>query len=148
MTYLKMLVCFFTLIFTNNLYSQNLSMHKWKNRLLIIATNDLENSLFKDQLKELEKHSEGLNERRLLIYQVNDVKYRKGLEEEGEWDNIEKKEIMNFQKNLNSNFEIILIGLDGWVKLQQSKLLLTDELFLMIDAMCNSPLMIKTRLQK
>jgi len=119
----------------NNLYSQDLSMHKWKNRLLIIATNDPENSLFKEQLRELKKYPEGLNERKLLIYQVNDMKYREGLEEEGEWENIEKKEIINFQQDLNSNFEIILIGLDGGVKLQQFKVLLTDELFLMIDAM-------------
>jgi len=119
----------------NNLYSQDLSMHKWKNRLIIISTNDLENSLFKKQLKELKEYPKGLTERRLLIYQVKDMKYREGLEDNKEWKNVETKYLINFQKDSNSNFEIILIGLDGRVKLQQSKVLSTDELFSIIDAM-------------
>jgi len=135
MKYLKILICFSTLIFTNNLHSQDLSMHQWKNRLLIIATNDLENPLFKEQLEELEKCREGLNERKLLIYQVNDMKYKEGVAKEGEWESIEKMEGINSLKGVSSNFKITLIGLDGGVKLQQSKILTADELFLIIDAM-------------
>jgi len=134
MIYLKVLMCFFAFICTNNLSSQDLSMHKWKNRLIIVATNDLENPLFKKQLKEFKEYPKGLNERKLVIYQVKDMEYREGLEGDGAWKKMETKE-MNIQKDSNSNFEITLIGLDGWVKLQQSKVLSTEELFLIIDAM-------------
>lgn len=124
-----------TLIYVNNLFSQDLSMHKWKNRLVIVITNNIENSLFKEQLEELKKDSAGLNERKLVVYQVKNMEYLEGLEIDGKWERIETEGMLNLKKESNSNFEIILIGLDGWVKLRQSKMLMTAELFSIIDAM-------------
>lgn len=112
-----------------NISGQDFSKHKWENRLVVIFTQDNDNSLFQKQLKELIENEEGLLERKILVYNVLPERYKIGLQKEIKWE-----------KNTNYilrdvPFEISLIGLDGGIKLSQMEILTAEKLFGIIDQM-------------
>jgi len=112
--------------------AQNLKTHKWQNRLLLIISEDKSNINFQNQIKHLQSHKEHLTERKLLIYKVLPNKYIKGLENE------ELKLSNDLYKKYNSklkSFKVVLIGLDGRVKLKQSEIISIEKLDGIIDAM-------------
>lgn len=113
--------------------AQSLSSHQWKDRLVVIYSDDPTNSTFQNQLNELKKESEGIRDRKIVIYQSINGKFKKGLVENKNWDNPE----IEFKKlnHSSSKFEVLLIGLDGGVKLRKTDLLTTEELFGTIDQM-------------
>lgn len=113
--------------------AQSLSSHQWKDRLVVIYSDDPTNSTFQNQLNELKKESEGIRDRKIVIYQSINGKVKKGLVENKNWDNPE----IEFKKlnHSSSKFEVLLIGLDGGVKLRKTDLLTTEELFGTIDQM-------------
>lgn len=113
--------------------AQSLSSHQWKDRLVVIYSDDPTNSTFQNQLNELKKESEGIRDRKIVIYQSINGKVKKGLIENKNWDNPE----IEFKKlnHSSSKFEVLLIGLDGGVKLRKTDLLTTEELFGTIDQM-------------
>ena len=125
----------FTILILNSLsvYSQSLSSYQWKNRLVLIQTTNPQNQLFKTQIQELEDHLKGLEERRIIVFKFTPDSFQKGFEQDAPWENLNsslKKDLRN-----SSEFEIILIGLDGGVKLRKNEFLSTDQLFRLIDQM-------------
>lgn len=112
--------------------AQELSSHKWKDRLLLILTT--ENSKFQhhEQIKILQDNIEGLEERKLVIYSVMPDQFKKGIGAES-W--IESARLNDRYRQEGKEFEVILIGLDGGVKLRQSEILSIEKLFATIDAM-------------
>lgn len=120
------------LIMSQDIYAQKLSHHKWENRLVLILTNDIDNPTYQSQLLEFNKEAEGLAERKLIIYQVLPDKYVTGLADSSEWI-VSSKLYGNYQKE--SVFEVILIGLDGRIKLRQTEILSCEALFSLIDTM-------------
>ncbi|UZD22739.1 DUF4174 domain-containing protein [Algoriphagus halophytocola] len=114
-------------------FAQDLSSHQWKNRLIIIQTKNPGDPLFKQQIHELQTHQKGLDERRIVVYQNTDQKYRQGLTLEGKWVSTFKESEKSPKEN--KEFQISLIGLDGGVKLQKNTVLSCDELFKTIDQM-------------
>ncbi|MDJ0645205.1 MAG: DUF4174 domain-containing protein [Flavobacteriaceae bacterium] len=128
-----------TLIFTASFLvvtlqgqAQSLTKHQWKNRVLIVLTDDSNDILYSNQIKELESDIKGLHERKLVIYKVSPKNYSVGLKVN---DFIDSDLFYKQYKRSSTSFEIILIGLDGGVKLRQSGLLTLKELFAIIDAM-------------
>ncbi|MBB6325038.1 hypothetical protein FHS59_000653 [Algoriphagus iocasae] len=116
-----------------SVYSQSLSSYQWKNRLVLIQTTNPQNQLFKTQIQELEDHLKGLEERRIVVFKFTPGSFQKGFEQDAPWENLNsslKKDLRN-----SSEFEIILIGLDGGVKLRKNEFLSTDQLFRLIDQM-------------
>ena len=113
--------------------AQKLSSHQWKDRVILIQSNESSSQLLKSQISELKKHEKGLEERRLVIYQINSDQIKKGIEPKESWQKIDE----SFKKiqNPSAGFEIILLGLDGGVKLRKNELLTCDELFRTIDQM-------------
>lgn len=113
--------------------AQSLSSHQWKDRLVVIYSDDTTNSTFQNQLQELKKDTEGIHDRKIVIYQSINGKVKKGLVENENCDNSE----VEFQKLNDSHlkFEVLLIGLDGGVKLRKTDLLTIQELFGTIDQM-------------
>ncbi len=137
MNYLRTL--FFLLILPVMPLAQDLSVHQWENRVLLIlseSSSDIpinsgsQHSLFQAQLDTLQQYSSGLRERKLLIYQVMPSKFRSA-------DKGWQSSSMLYQKykQTNAPFEVVLIGLDGSVKLRQTKILSSAELFAVIDGM-------------
>ncbi|APS37899.1 protein of unknown function [Salegentibacter agarivorans] len=114
-----------------NLNAQDLSKHQWKDRLILIVAEQ-KNEKFQQQLTELQKHQQGLNERKLVIYQILPEKYTTGFEEEN-WKN--SSELFQKYKAEKSDFRVILIGLDGGEKLEQTEVLSAEKLFNTIDSM-------------
>ncbi|MFC4097382.1 DUF4174 domain-containing protein [Euzebyella saccharophila] len=119
------------------LHSQNLSSHQWKNRVLIIKSEDKKSELFKKQLGEFETTDAELKERKIALYKiVGDDFWLKNYTKPNA--NTTEKITIKFKDEIleaSKNFEVILIGLDGGVKLRQSSLVTKEQLFQLIDSM-------------
>lgn len=125
------------LIASINLNAQNLDQYRWENRLLIIQSNDKNTTLYTNQIKELSNSAYELKERKLIVFEVIGDQYR--IINFSKNNNIDKWKTTDkaFHKLLNKkdDVNIILIGLDGGIKLEKNKLLTKQELFNTIDAM-------------
>lgn len=128
------LTLLFSLLLTSSCMStaQEISSHKWENRVLVVLAGDLENPILKKQIEELTKHKVGLSERKLVIYISTPTKMKQGLDLES-WETSNKT--YNKYKGSKSGFEIILIGLDGGVKSRNENFTPTATLFTLIDGM-------------
>ncbi len=116
-------------------YSLDLSKYRWKNRILILKFDDVNNDICKKQLDELRENEAGLTERKLIIYQLKGEEYKIGLQNDDSWKKIDEKDLKYTEKQGNPHFEAILIGLDGGIKHQQSSVLKVEKLFSIIDIM-------------
>lgn len=119
------------IIITSNMLSQDLKKHQWKNRLLLVFSYDKNSNALKKQIDILTKDKEGLQERKLLIYQFCDDKFTTGLH--SKWYSIKK--LTKKYHSKNKIFEVLLIGLDGKIKLRQTKIVSLEKLFTLIDGM-------------
>jgi len=115
----------------------DLKQHQWKNRILIVKAENQNNEDFKHQLKEISNFKNGFIERKLVLYKVDNEEIIFDNQKIGahpkvfEHTSHEKGDIFLIDKD----FEVILIGLDGSIKLRQNKILKMSKLFDVIDAM-------------
>ena len=111
---------------------QQISDYQWKNRLVILLTDSKDSQSYQLQLKDLKTDLQGLKERKILVITLTPNYQITGIDNE-----IKQKAALSYKelKKEADGFEVILIGLDGYVKLQQSKLLTHQELFAQIDRM-------------
>ncbi|WP_372920515.1 DUF4174 domain-containing protein [Salegentibacter sp.] len=112
--------------------AQDIKDFQWKNRLVLIIAEDKENQSFQKQLAELQKDQDGLKERKLIIYKILPGKFSKGLESET-WEN--DSVLYQKYKTNASGFQVLLLGLDGGIKLDQSEIISLKKLFNTIDSM-------------
>ena len=116
--------------------SQDLKTHQWKNRVILILSNDAENQAYKTQINDLKNSSEGCAERKLLMYQVlpNQLTthHFKGDKRKPSPSSSDLyKEFMS----ASDSFKMILIGLDGGIKEKRNEPISSKELFAIIDGM-------------
>lgn len=132
---MKTLLLLFITIFAiaMNTQSQDLSSHQWENRLILILTDDSNSTIYQEQIEELHSDQEGLEDRKLVIYTVMPNQFRLEDFENGGW--IQSGILYSEYKKSEESFEILLIGLDGGVKLRQSEFLSNEDLFDRIDRM-------------
>lgn len=122
------------ILFGLNAQGQEIDMQafEWEKRVLLVISDDSLNEKYLEQLKEFQYHKSGLNERKLVIIEVLKNKYR--IDEVGQsWkfsNSLYKK-----YSNTESGFQIILIGLDGGVKVRKYDVLQAENLFSKIDGM-------------
>jgi hypothetical protein len=112
------------------LHAQNLSQHLWKNRVILILSED--NSAFERQMLAFKANEKGIYERSLIVYHLKSDEYEQVMPK----GDVQRS--MNlFKKNNQANvsFELILIGLDGGIKLRQKEFLSCKKLFAIIDSM-------------
>ncbi len=112
--------------------TQDLSSHRWENRVLLILVEDTDHPVYQDQISELNRDIAGVEDRKLIIYTIKPNEFTTGLKKLT-WTSSDDLYVQN--KQLDGDFEIILIGLDGGIKLRQAELLKNDKLFAFIDAM-------------
>ncbi|MFK8101042.1 MAG: DUF4174 domain-containing protein [Saprospiraceae bacterium] len=112
--------------------AQNLSAHQWENRVLLLLVEDTQNFSYQAQLSILKSQEKALKDRKILVYHLQASQFKKGLNGE-EWTI--SQGVFQQYKSSKAPFEIVLMGLDGGVKLQQSKLLPAQDLFNLIDQM-------------
>lgn len=133
MRYFKIIIFAFISINMNQLNAQNIESHKWKSRVLLVLTDDLSSTVFKNQIEELQAHENGLKDRKLMIYQIKKDGFKSGLTETGAWQ--KSTQAYKKYKKSKTDFEVILIGLDGGVKLTETDLISCETLFRIIDVM-------------
>ena len=113
-------------------FSQDLSSYRWKNRLLLVFSQDEDSEKIHKQFTLLQQEMAGLQERKLVLYEIYPEKY-KSLNHEEKW--INSGSLYKEYKKSDTSFEVVLIGLDGSVKLRQNEILSIEKLFSTIDAM-------------
>ncbi|SDB30737.1 protein of unknown function [Flavobacteriaceae bacterium MAR_2010_188] len=118
---------------SNTAQAQELKNHQWKNRVVLIISSETDSDLLNSQMQEFDFTSQDFRDRKLIGYQILERKSRLLDSSKNDW-----KESSNlFQKfaDKKTDFKVILIGLDGNVKLEQNKVLTREKLFATIDAM-------------
>lgn len=115
-----------------SLNTQQLKKHRWENRVLLIISENESSDLVKLQLELLNNPNE-LKERKLIIYRIHPKKY--GLADATKTNWIKGSKLYNVHNSKKSKFKVVLIGLDGDIKLEQSKILNSEKLFSTIDRM-------------
>lgn len=124
-------------IVTLSSFAQNLNTHKWKNRILIIQSNTGNNPYYQSQLEEFKNTKNDFKERKLVLYTILNNQYKK-TDYTKNTTNENWLTTDLFHKNTldkKDNFKILLIGLDGGIKLNQNHILKKNELLNLIDAM-------------
>lgn len=109
----------FLLGLTNFSHAQDLSVHLWEKRpVLVFAASDQDEKYY-EQMKLLNADFSALNERDIVIF----------------GDNLPNQNGVLRKKYKPEGFTMILIGKDGGVKLRRDKPVSARELFSLIDAM-------------
>ncbi len=129
---MKLFIVLISLISFQSMSAQNLTEYKWKNRLIIIFTQSSDSKNAEEQLNKLKKDADGLKERKLKIIHSIPGEYQVVFPEISDWQD---SDLYRKMKQEEDRFEIILIGLDGGVKLRQTELLTLSKLFQTIDSM-------------
>jgi hypothetical protein len=88
--------------------------------------------VFIKQLEELNSNPDGLKERKLIVYKIL-PESQKTANTDSTW--IYDSEVHSSYTKSGELFKVILIGLDGGIKLVQNEELSTEALFSKIDAM-------------
>lgn len=124
-------------LISSNLNGQNLENHNWVNRVIIVKTKQEHSNKYQKQIEEISLSKEEFKDRKLIAYQITGSKYSLK-----DYENIKQEKSgelsMNLTKeilNKKNDFEIILIGLDGRIKLRKTDIVSKEELFSNIDLM-------------
>ena len=125
-----MFISFILLLFLNldKLKSINhLTDFKWKNRVLVVVTNE------KEEIKDLIKiHNIGLNEREFVVIQLDD---EKAFIDYNQMSKRFSQSILKKVKNIPQQVYFVLIGKDGRIKNLFSKNTGMNEIFSEVDKM-------------
>ena len=125
-----MFISFILLIFLNldSLKSINhLSDLKWKNRVLVVVTNE------KEEIKDLiTNHNNELNEREFVVIQLDD---EKAFIDYTKMSKRFSQSILKKVKNIPQEVYFVLIGKDGKIKNVFSKDTGVNEIFSEVDKM-------------
>jgi hypothetical protein len=132
MGYNKTFILFIMILISAGMEAQDLGVHRWENRLVLILTNQTDNEKYRYQVEDFKNHLDGLNERKILVYHITQDGYKVGLSKE-KWQKA-KTDYSVYKKTVGQP-EIILIGLDGGVKLRTNEFLSSQRLFAIIDVM-------------
>ncbi|MCH2044477.1 MAG: DUF4174 domain-containing protein [Saprospiraceae bacterium] len=116
---------------------QDLSKHQWKNRILIVKTNSKSAEIYQTQIRLFEAATEGLADRKLVLYQMANQEFEfidyahPHSTQKGSWSTQDHQKLLN----QSEDFEVLLLGLDGRVKLRKTEVLNIQELYGIIDVM-------------
>lgn len=120
------------LSFTAMAQMDGLSKHQWEHRLLLLV-GEQELPQMQQQIEILRLQEKGLEERRLLVYQVTANQYRYIVTQESKWK--AGNSLYQSYAMPSKPFRVILIGLDGGIKKSQHQPISTNALFGLIDQM-------------
>ena len=107
-----------------------LSKYQWKNRLLLVYAPSMDDAQFQNQKQTLEQNTDELQERDMLIFSVLGNKEIK--------DQLTPqtcKQLRQLHQVEEKDFQVILIGKDGGIKLKSKKTVPMSDLFALIDGM-------------
>lgn len=129
---IKLLAPIFLLTFSS-LSSQDLDQHRWEQRVILIFGQLPQADLFQQQLKELTNAPDELEDRDLVIYRFY---AGKGWDPDNNLLTPSKVEHIRSRYNPHQeDFQFILIGKDGGVKLRSKQVVAMNKLYGLIDGM-------------
>ncbi len=120
-----------------NLQAQTFSLdtYQWENRLILIVAEKSEDNRVEEQLKLFENQHDALSDRKLLIFKLDS----KGSTLYGSSMNLvqktDNKELFEEFGSNSAPFQILLIGLDGGVKMKTNQITDPSVFFAEIDTM-------------
>ena len=122
---------------TRNVKSQTLSLdaYRWENRLILIVAENPEDGKMAEQLKLFENEQEALTDRKLLIFKIyagGCTVYSPGMKL---IQNTENKDLYEEFGSNSTPFQILLIGLDGGMKMKTNRVTDPAVFFAEIDTM-------------
>lgn len=109
--------------------------HRWQKRIICILSGNGTDRLYKNQIDELTDNTKGLQERKLMIYDIQKDKYRILFPKENESQWTYSNDLYQKFTENDAPFNLLLIGLDGGIKLRKHEVVTTKELFRIIDSM-------------
>ncbi|WP_169315238.1 DUF4174 domain-containing protein [Bernardetia litoralis] len=116
-----------------------LAQYQWKNRIVVIFSENKENDIFKKQIQLFLENKEELKERDLVIFQVFKNEGRNPNQKiisNSDIELLQKRFDFHFDTENKNNFAVFLVGKDGGTKLKtENKTLNIENLFGVIDAM-------------
>ena len=120
-----------------NLKAQNLEKHTWINRILVVKTSDSASEIYQEQINEFRNATDELKDRKFVLYKISVDHFELIDFTNPELIDSGKTAGKSIGKILNDkeDFEVLLIGLDGGIKLRQTEVLRKEELFNIVDAM-------------
>ncbi len=123
-----------SLLFASSiLCSQNLTTHRWEDRVILVFGSSAAEKLAQTQFTKLSAKPSDLADRNLVIYQIYD---REGKTPEGK--SLTTKELKAFRQKFNiavGTFAVLLIGKDGGVKMKKTEVVEPQLIFDLIDSM-------------
>ena len=128
MKIIKYIICLIVLNSNTKIYSQSYSERRW---LIIVAEN--KNPAFQQQLKWIEAKKESAIERKIGLMQWTADEIIPVFNSPTK--TIDPSAYLQRRISIDKNFEVILVGLDGIIKLRQEQPVTTDKLFSLIDSM-------------
>ena len=133
-TYLKGKSVLIILVFTaiNTLQAQDLLEHRWKDRLVLLLSNDLADPELRKQQEVFKGVKQELSDRKIIVYTVTPQFVYTSLKEMKKNRN---NAVYTKYKKGTASFEVVLLGLDGGVKLRKNRVVKSEELFGLIDQM-------------
>lgn len=125
---LFLLMCFFCIWAR----AQDLESLRWKNRVLLLYTNDLAHKEYKKMERSLLSDQVGVEARKLVIFTILGERVSRGLPAT-EW----QKSVSGYttENKLTDGFMMKLVGLDGGVKYTATTAISTAKLWAVIDGM-------------
>ena len=132
MRFLFVFIIQISLIMPSVLKAQRLKSFNWSNRIILVFEDPVDKEPFEKQIKELKSDPEGLQERKILIFTITDEVI---LDQDGKKYDIALLEEVRKLQSITNKFELVLIGLDGGIKLRVSERISPDVLYSLIDGM-------------
>lgn len=123
MNYLLLLL----FVFPMTLISQNFTDLQWKNRIILIEANSLNNQDLKEQIRLLGKVRDKWSDYKLAIIERTNNHERRDLEQ------IERRQ----RKENYVGFKVYLIGLDGTIKFESDE---TQDAQIFFDLISSRPM--------
>ena len=123
----------FILALPNRAHGQDMTVYKWKKRLVLLMADAPDDPLLKKQLEVFSQDSLGQEERKLVI--VSNTPTAMKREFPNEWIDWDTTGSFYKQFHRKGNFEFVLVGLDGGVKHRTQKVMSLKELYRLIDSM-------------
>lgn len=120
------------LLLTTHILAQEIKQYQWENRVLILLTETTTNPVYQSQILELQSVQSELELRKVLVISLGPNFQKEGLNSAHK----QRSELSYANlKTEGSSFEVLLFGLDGYIKLRQQEFLRHQDLFDLIDAM-------------
>jgi hypothetical protein len=110
---------------------QTIKKHQWKDRVLLIFAHDKNSEDLKNQWKLLLEDKNELADRKLVVYSFTKNEVRFNFEDN--WKT--SSDLYNSYIKNDAQFKILLIGLNGGIKIEEISTITLEKLFAIIDGM-------------